>query len=323
MAAAEFLPNVQSQYRCRQCTRLSSEWYPECPSCWQPLGLQVVARARSGGTSRSISLVESAVDDARKFPTNLPGLDMLLGGGWLERSVNLILGEPGAGKSTLMLMAACLGGEDAMYHSSEEQTGPITARAKRLSLPITAKTRLFATKTWEEVEDEIYAWRPRVVYVDSLQDTWVRSMPESARGGPTQQYYIVDRCEKLALKAEWPIAFVLISHVTKDGEFKGHNEIPHKVTAEFKFRISDRLAGVREFVPKKNRYGVTNQSAWFQMLESGNMIEIRDPKALNRERALQRYQPLTTTATGAIETLPGPLGTGPTPRRPVDDDDDE
>lgn len=312
---------TQYQFRCRRCCKLTSLWYEECPYCGNPLSLLAEPLARTFISSGSQTLEELTSETLQRFPTNLPGLDYVIGGGWIARSVNLVLGAPGCGKSTLMLMCACLGGEDSLYATSEEQPGPIATRAKRLGLPVTKKTRLIATKYWEAIEDEIFLHRPRVVYIDSIQDTWVRNMPDFARGGPQQQFYIADRCELIANKVGWPISFVIISHVTKDGDFKGHNDIPHKVSAVFRFKYADRIADVREFAPVKNRYGSVRQSAWFQMTDEGGLIELADRRAAARQERMQRYQPLQTDADGKIIITP------PTPapargRRRRDDDDE-
>lgn len=298
-------PAKEYTYRCGACSRLNTHWYPECPYCDQPLSLVPQPRARTFKAEGSQTLTEIKESEIlQRFPTNLPGLDMVLGGGWIARSVNLVLGQPGSGKSTLLLMTACLGGESTLYHSSEEQKGPIITRAKRLNLPISDKTRLITTKCWEDVEDEIWQHRPRVVINDSIQDTWVRSMPDVAKGGPTQQMYIVDRCEKIANKADWPIAFVIISHVTKDGDFKGHNEIPHKVSSVFRFRISDQMADMREFRPAKNRNGAVRQYAYFQMTLDGALIEMQDPRMEERMSREARYQRLRLDENGRVDMTP-------------------
>ena len=272
-------------FTCRDCRQQVSQWAGRCPGCSAWGTIEEGARASSGSRSGSgpgFALVPAPLvggDDVtgdNRVLTGFPGVDRVLGGGVVPASVALLAGEPGIGKSTLLLhLVAHLAsqGNDCLLVSGEESHAQVAARARRLGIPGDA-IRFAPGRDLEQVLQAARAERPFMLAVDSIQtvrDTSGTQMP----GGVSQVRTCTDALVGLA-KAEG-IAMLLTGHVTKDGDLAGPRSLEHAVDVVLTFD-GDPRSGLRVLTGGKNRFGAEGESAWFEMGASG-LCEI-DPTGL-------------------------------------------
>jgi len=272
-------------FTCRDCRQQVSQWAGRCPGCSAWGTIEEGARASSGSRSGSgpgFALVPAPLvggDDVtgdNRVLTGFPGVDRVLGGGVVPASVALLAGEPGIGKSTLLLhLVAHLAsqGNDCLLVSGEESHAQVAARARRLGIPGDA-IRFAPGRDLEQVPQAARAERPFLLAVDSIQtvrDTSGTQMP----GGVSQVRTCTDALVGLA-KAEG-IAMLLTGHVTKDGDLAGPRSLEHAVDVVLTFD-GDPRSGLRVLAGGKNRFGAEGESAWFEMGASG-LREI-DPTGL-------------------------------------------
>jgi DNA repair protein RadA/Sms len=235
---------------------------------------------RGGGTTAPVDVVlESLAHDGEPEPrvsTGYPGVDRVLGGGLVPASVALLAGEPGIGKSTLLLQLVAnlsAAGLSCLLASGEESRAQVAARARRLGIPGDAVSFVPGRELPTVVEAARSA-RPFLLAVDSIQalrDPAGGQMP----GGPSQVRGCADALVGLA-KAEG-VAVLLTGHVTKDGDLAGPRTLEHAVDQVLSFD-GDPRSGLRMLTGGKNRFGAEGEVAWFEMTESG-LREI-DPTAL-------------------------------------------
>ncbi len=257
---------------CRECRQQVSQWVGRCPGCaaWGTIEENGVTTgsARSGTamvTSPLIGATEQG-DDPRVL-TGFPEVDRVLGGGIVPASVTLLAGEPGIGKSTLLLhLVAHLAsqGDDCLLVSGEESHAQVASRARRLGIPGDA-VRFAPGRDLEHVIETARAERPFLLAVDSIQtirDTSGTQMP----GGVSQVRTCTDALVGLA-KAEG-VAVLLTGHVTKDGDLAGPRALEHAVDAVLTFD-GDPRSGLRVLTGGKNRFGAEGESAWFEMTPGG------------------------------------------------------
>ena len=278
----------QSRYVCQACGAEFLRWEGQCRSCaaWNTLVETVVtARAREraasasrGEPARTVAL--SAPDEAPppRIPTGLHELDRVLGGGIVPGSLLLIGGEPGVGKSTLLLqvaggVAAAHGG--VLYATGEESAGQVRLRAARLGLgagPAADTVAVLATSEVGAIVEAARAARPSVVVVDSIQTMTVDELDGPA-GSVGQVRESALRLMELA-KGEG-IAVVLVGHVTKDGSIAGPRTLEHLVDAVIELG-GERGGVMRLLRATKNRFGSTDELGVFEMGEAG-LREVADP----------------------------------------------
>lgn len=262
-------------YACRSCGARTPKWLGRCPDCgeWDSLAPEdaaaatAAARARAGTAepARPLSAAEPIAD--RRLMTGIPELDRVLGGGFVPGSAVLIGGDPGIGKSTLLLQA-CDGvarsGRRVVYATGEESLAQVRMRADRIGAAADAILAL-ATTDLESVTAAIAAERPALVVVDSVQTMADAAIP-SAAGSVAQV-----RAAAGALSAaarESGSAVVLIGHVTKDGSLAGPRVLEHLVDAVLYFE-GDRFQGTRVLRAVKNRFGAASEVGVFEIGESG------------------------------------------------------
>jgi len=266
---------------CRECRQQVSQWVGRCPGCaaWGTIeeNGMTTASVRSGTamvTSPLIGATEQG-DDPRVL-TGFSEVDRVLGGGIVPASVTLLAGEPGIGKSTLLLhLVAHLAsqGNDCLLVSGEESHAQVASRARRLGIPGDA-VRFAPGRDLAHVIETARAERPFLLAVDSIQtirDTSGSQMP----GGVSQVRTCTDALVGLA-KAEG-VAVLLTGHVTKDGDLAGPRALEHAVDAVLTFD-GDPRSGLRVLTGGKNRFGAEGESAWFEMTPGG-LSEI-DPTLL-------------------------------------------
>jgi DNA repair protein RadA/Sms len=274
------MPKVRSILACSSCRQQVSQWVGRCPGCGQWGTIDEVRSAggqasRSGG-AHALSTLGSAPDDEQRVSTGFSGIDRVLGGGIVPASVALLAGEPGIGKSTLLLhMLANLSaaGQTCVLVSGEESHAQVAARARRLC--VSGDAISFAPgRDLSHVIETAREARPFLLAVDSIQslrDTSGTQMP----GGPSQVRMCTDALVGLA--KEEGIAVLLTGHVTKDGDLAGPRTLEHAVDVVLTFD-GDPRSGLRVLSGGKNRFGAEGETAWFEMGAQG-LAEI-DPTDL-------------------------------------------
>jgi DNA repair protein RadA/Sms len=268
---------VKTVLTCSSCGQQLARWAGRCPGC----GAWGTIQERSRGTaSAAIGLETLAHDggDERRVSTGIAGVDRVLGGGLVPASVALLAGEPGIGKSTLLLqLVANLSttGLPCLLASGEESRAQVAARARRLGIPGEVVSFVPGRELGAVIE-AARVHRPFLLAVDSIQT--LRD-PDGGQvpGGPSQVRACADALVGLA-KAEG-IAVVLAGHVTKDGDLAGPRTLEHTVDVVLTFD-GDPRSGLRMLTGGKNRFGSEGEVSWFEMTQAG-LIEI-DPTDLLR-----------------------------------------
>ena len=262
---------------CSSCGQQLAQWVGRCPGC----GAWGTVEERSGGTASGPIVLETLEHDGsveRRVPTGFPGVDRVLGGGLVPASVALLAGEPGIGKSTLLLQLVTnlsASGLPCLLASGEESRAQVAARARRLGVPGGAVS-FVPGRELGTVMGAARSERPFLLAVDSIQtlrDPDAGQVP----GGPSQVRSCTDALVGLA-KAEG-MAVLLAGHVTKDGDLAGPRTLEHAVDVILTFD-GDPRSGLRMLTAGKNRFGSEGEVAWFEMTATG-LTEI-DPGDLLR-----------------------------------------
>ena len=270
------------QFLCTDCGYSAGRWFGKCPGCDQ-FGTLVEEAARaapgkgkSPGTARPLlRLVDVEVEEAARIPTGVPELDRVLGGGLVPASLVLLGGEPGVGKSTLLLSALAAMSKDrrALLVTGEESTAQVKLRAARLGgaeqVEILAETEL------ETVCATLERERPDVCVIDSVQ-TLYSSELGSAPGSVGHVREAASRLLRVA--KESGVATILVGHVTKDGAVAGPRVLEHLVDCVLQFE-GDRYHAHRILRAAKNRFGSTNELGVFEMTGTG-LVGVPDPSEL-------------------------------------------
>jgi DNA repair protein RadA/Sms len=274
---------------CRECRQQVSQWVGRCPGCdgWGTIEEHIVARPGSAPAADVAPLIGEGdgAQPSSRIVTGLDGVDRVLGGGLVPASVSLLAGEPGIGKSTLVLhLAASLAsrGHDCLLVSGEESRSQIADRARRLGLPARG-IRYAPGRGLEQVLEAARAEAPTLLAVDSIQtirDASASQLP----GGVSQVRACTDALIGLAKSDD--VAVLLTGHVTKDGEVAGPRALEHAVDVVLTFD-GDARSGMRVLTSGKNRFGAEGESAWFEMSVDG----------------LREVDPTTLLASG--ENVPG------------------
>ncbi|MGO9510989.1 MAG: DNA repair protein RadA, partial [Mycobacterium sp.] len=286
------------QYRCSECRHLSAKWVGRCLECgsWGTVD-EVTGLSAVGGSNRSVDPASRAVPMKsvearlnRHRPTGIDELDRVLGGGVVPGSVTLLAGDPGVGKSTLLLEVAhrwAESGQRALYISGEESAGQIRLRADRIGCG-GGDVYLAAESDLHTVLAHIDIVRPALVIVDSVQ-TMSTSEADGVAGGVTQ-VRAVTAALTAAAKAHG-VALILVGHVTKDGAIAGPRSLEHLVDVVLHFE-GDRNGALRMVRGVKNRFGAADEVGCFLLHDNG--IEgVADPSYLFLD---QRPTPVPGTA---------------------------
>jgi DNA repair protein RadA/Sms len=280
------MSKVKSSFFCQSCGSQSPKWLGKCPSCgeWNTLVEEIVTTAaRDKGASgvrpiRSntpILLNEVAYDEQQRITTTDSELNRVLGGGIVPGSLVLIGGEPGIGKSTLMLqIALTLPLQKVLYVSGEESEQQIKMRAERLGLSGDACYLLTETST-QNIFKQIEILEPELVVIDSIQ-TLASSFVESAAGSVSQVRECTAELVKYAKETGTPV--FMIGHITKDGSLAGPKVLEHMVDTVLQFE-GDRHLTYRILRTTKNRFGSTHELGIYEMLGSG-LRQVSNPSEI-------------------------------------------
>ncbi len=272
---------TQTIFKCQQCGYESRKWLGRCMDCgeWDSMVEEVPPKAAAKLTSadKPVPLYLAPDGDEERATTGITELDRVLGGGIVPGSVTLIGGEPGIGKSTLllhMLAAFAEQEKDVLYVSGEESARQIKLRAKRLEA-IHPREFLATENSVEKIIAMTSEMRPDLLAVDSIQ-TLTCSEIASAPGSVTQVRESSYRLLEMAKKENIPI--VMVGHVTKEGAIAGPKVLEHMVDTVLYFE-GDRSHAFRILRTVKNRFGSTNEIGVFEMKEEG-LVQVSNPSEI-------------------------------------------
>lgn len=278
-----------TQYVCQGCGATAPRWLGRCPACggWNTLVEETVGKKRASVSSdarpgRPVSIAEVPEDAAARLPTGIAELDRVLGGGAVLGSVVLVGGDPGVGKSTLLLQALAglaRRGARALYASGEESVAQVALRARRIlgdaAHALDDRLQMVGATDVADVEDAAKRARPSALVVDSVQV--LRSVElESAAGTVSQLREVTARLVDLAKREQ--IALFLVGHVTKDGALAGPKVLEHLVDVVLAFE-GERGNAFRALRASKNRYGSATEVGVFEMAQGG-LAEVPNPSEL-------------------------------------------
>src|SRR5208282_3993124 len=278
------MAKARTAYACTECGGRSSKWQGQCPHCaaWNTLveAIAVPAATRfqsvpgAVGEVRPLASVEARVDP--RSPTGVEEFDRVLGGGLVAGAVVLLGGDPGIGKSTLLLqaMAAIGGTQRALYVTGEESAEQIAMRAQRLGL-VNAPVELLAEVQLEAIVAAMRAQAPEVVVIDSIQTVYTEAL-ESAPGSVAQVRECAAQLTRFAKQSG--ITVILVGHVTKEGAIAGPRVLEHIVDTVLYFE-GDTHSSFRLVRAIKNRFGAANELGVFAMTERG-LKGVSNPSAL-------------------------------------------
>lgn len=315
----------RTKYVCQDCGYETPRWLGKCPSCgeWGTLAEEVIEPAvvvagNVGSASVPVPIAEIETSGEYRFSSGIPELDRVLGGGIVPGSVVLLGGDPGIGKSTLLLQVsdAVSKGFQVLYASGEESCSQIKLRADRLHIQSRGLLALPEVEV-ERIEQYVDSLRPGLVVVDSIQTVYARDLG-SAPGSVSQVRECTSRLMRKAKGLGIPI--FLVGHVTKTGAIAGPRVLEHMVDTVLYFE-GERHHSFRILRAVKNRFGSTNEIGVFEMGDSG-LTEVKNPSAFFLSGRVRRVSGSCVTASiegtrpilAEVEalTVPAPFGS---PRR--------
>ncbi|PPD52603.1 MAG: DNA repair protein RadA [Methylotenera sp.] len=283
------MAKAKTIYTCTECGASEPKWQGQCPSCmaWNTLVESMEESSAttnryankfeglaSTGQLQKISSIKAA--DIARQPTGISEFDRVLGGGLVEGGVILIGGDPGIGKSTLLLQVLCHLGKvsPAIYVSGEESPQQIAMRAKRLGLDA-SEVQLLAEINLEKILATLQTHKPNIAVIDSIQTVYSEAL-QSAPGSVAQVRECSAQLTRIA--KQLGITVILVGHVTKEGSLAGPRVLEHIVDTVLYFE-GDQNSTFRLIRAFKNRFGAVNELGVFAMTEHG-LREVSNPSAL-------------------------------------------
>ncbi len=295
----------KTSFFCQHCGYMSPKWLGKCPSCngWNCFAEELVAQSEAGGRpdmifdGKPLPIGDVPAIEGERTATGITEVDRVLGGGIVAGSAILIGGEPGIGKSTLMLQVMnnlAAGGRKVLYISGEESATQIKLRANRIGAQ--AKDLLLLIEvSLEKILDQIKKVEPDIVVIDSIQTVYSGDLM-SAPGSVGQVREASSRLILSAKKSAIPV--FLIGHVTKDGSIAGPKVLEHMVDTVLYFE-GDSGHAYRIIRSIKNRFGPTNEIGVFEMRDRG-LIEVSNPSAF-----FLAERPENTPGSAVVTSLEG------------------
>ena len=274
------MAKVRSTYICQSCAWESARWLGKCPNCgeWNSFVEELTQKLPgkkppARGSSVPVLLTEVDLTDDQRIATGIAEFDRVLGGGIVLGSVVLLGGDPGVGKSTLMMqLASSLKGQTVLYTSGEESSRQIKLRAERLGLKESNRLLVLAETNVELIAEAVERTNCGVLIVDSIQ-TMFRDGLESSPGSVSQVRESTALFMRIAKGRSVPV--FLIGHVTKEGAIAGPKVIEHMVDTVLQFE-GERQYAFRVLRAVKNRFGSTNEIGIFEMRDTG-LREVKNP----------------------------------------------
>ncbi len=274
-----------SLFYCQNCGFESSKWMGQCPGCkeWNSFVEEVVStaslknnKAKSSGAEKKLPLQLAAItiQEEDKIQTHYEELDRVLGGGIVQGSLTLVGGDPGIGKSTLLLQTCRTLAEDGhkvLYISGEESPAQIKMRADRIG-SFSSQMLLLCETNLDLIEEIIRRETPKVVVIDSIQTMYNENV-SAAPGSVSQVRETTGTLLQLAKGLN--VAIFIVGHVTKEGTVAGPRVLEHMVDTVLYFE-GDRHASYRILRGVKNRFGSTNEIGVFEMRQEG-LVEVQNP----------------------------------------------
>lgn len=288
------MAKARSNFVCQNCGASYPKWTGKCENCgeWNTLveqivetkGASAVARSHSRGkilkpqSMRSIA----AEDSVRRLPTGIADLDAVLGGGILPAGVMLLAGQPGIGKSTLLMQVAAHVSEQyaVLYVSGEESASQVKLRATRLGATSGDDLQFVASTSADDIAATIRSGQYKLAIIDSIQTLSLEEI--SSAPGTVSQITNSSNVIIRAAKASGA-AVILVGHVTKEGSIAGPKVLEHLVDVVLQFE-GDRYGGFKVVRAAKNRYGSTSEAAIFEMNDKGLRVVENPSAALLAER---------------------------------------
>ena len=288
------MAKARSNFVCQNCGTSYPKWTGKCENCgeWNTLveqivetkGASAVARSHSRGkilkpqSMRSIA----AEDSVRRLPTGIADLDTVLGGGILPAGVILLAGQPGIGKSTLLMQVAAHVSEQhaVLYVSGEESASQVKLRATRLGATSGDDLQFVASTSADDIAATIRSGQYKLVIIDSIQTLSLEEIASAP--GTVSQITNSSNVIIRAAKASGA-AVILVGHVTKEGSIAGPKVLEHLVDVVLQFE-GDRYGGFKVVRAVKNRYGSTSEAAIFEMNNKGLRVVENPSAALLAER---------------------------------------
>ncbi len=278
---------IKNIYVCNQCGFESAKWYGKCPGCgeWncmveeiKDVGKSSLGSKNKSYTKRSSPILMNEIDtkDEQRYYTGSKELDRVLGGGIVKGSIVLLGGDPGIGKSTILLQVCKHLGKvlNILYVSGEESKRQLKLRASRMN--VESENLYVLTETdIELISDEISQSKPDLVIIDSIQTMSLDSL-SSSPGSVTQVRECTNMLMRVGKNLDIPI--IIVGHVNKDGAIAGPKVLEHIVDAVLYFE-GDKQMSYRILRAIKNRYGSTNEIGVFQMTDSG-LNEVENPSLM-------------------------------------------
>lgn len=288
------MAKARSNFVCQNCGASYPKWTGKCENCgeWNTLveqiietkGASAVARSHSHGkilkpqSMRSIA----AEDSVKRLPTGISDLDAVLGGGILPAGVMLLAGQPGIGKSTLLMQVAAHVAEQSsvLYVSGEESASQVKLRATRLGATSGDDLQFVASTSADDIAATIRSGQYKLVIIDSIQTLSLEEIASAP--GTVSQITNSSNVIIRAAKASGA-AVILVGHVTKEGSIAGPKVLEHLVDVVLQFE-GDRYGGFKVVRAVKNRYGSTSEAAIFEMNDKGLRVVENPSAALLAER---------------------------------------
>lgn len=280
------MAKIKSVYICSECGHESPKWYGKCPQCgeWNTMNEEIKDTSKKNDIlykSKSTyypsqKINEISTTDEIRYSTGLKELDRVLGGGIVKGSLILLGGDPGIGKSTILLqICQYLGNSnEILYVSGEESKRQIKLRAERLGVNSDNLSILTQTDV-ELISETIRQDKPDIVMIDSIQTMSLDEL-SSSPGSVTQVRESTNYLMRVAKSLDIPI--IIVGHVNKEGSIAGPKVLEHVVDAVLHFE-GDKQMTYRILRAVKNRYGSTNEIGVFEMTDSG-LIEVENPSLM-------------------------------------------
>ncbi len=275
------MAKTKTVFFCKECGYESTKWLGQCPGCKEvgsfveePVGPRNTRLSKNVVHSTPVVLNEVSADDEERTTTGFGELDRVLGGGVVPGGLILVGGDPGIGKSTLLLQVCrnmALNGKNVLYISGEESLKQIKLRANRMG-QFNDKLKLLSETSLDSIEATILDEKPDVVVIDSIQ-TIYREDISSAPGSVSQVRESTNTLMQIAKGNTIPI--FIVGHVTKEGVVAGPRVLEHMVDTVLYFE-GDRHAAYRIIRGVKNRFGSTNEIGVFEMREEG-LVQVLNP----------------------------------------------